>query len=207
MLDWRLGCPLAPRVRWRWRRWRYRPVISVTSAASRCSIGISATPSATVQSIVVDGIATQNGTLLSWAASAFRYVPILLATSPARVTRSVPTITRSTIAVLHQMPAGVVGNHGVRHAMPAEFPGSERRTLIARPGFVHPDMQVDPRVVRRVDWRKGGAPIDGRQPAGVAVGQHVDATPCCAACSISGSPWRPIASFCAASSSAIAAAS
>ena len=49
-----------------------RPVTSVTSAALRSSIGISAMPSDTVQSIVVDGSATQNGTSLSRAASAFR---------------------------------------------------------------------------------------------------------------------------------------
>ena len=49
-----------------------RPVISVTSDSERSSIGISTTPSDTVQSIVDDGIATQNGTSLSRAASAFR---------------------------------------------------------------------------------------------------------------------------------------
>src|SRR6185437_7953830 len=38
-----------------------RPVISVTSAGERCSIGISAIPSDTIQSMVLDGSATQNG--------------------------------------------------------------------------------------------------------------------------------------------------
>ena len=40
-------------------------MIVVTSVAGRSSIGISATPSRTVQSIVEDGSATQNGTPLS----------------------------------------------------------------------------------------------------------------------------------------------
>ena len=81
-----------------------RPVIVVTSLAARSSIGISRTPSATLQSIVGDGTATQNGTPLSCAASAFRYVPILLATSPVRVVRSVPTITRSTLPCCIRWP-------------------------------------------------------------------------------------------------------
>ena len=49
-----------------------RPVMVVTSVAARSSIGISFTPSATVQSMVDDGTATQKGTLLSCAASALR---------------------------------------------------------------------------------------------------------------------------------------
>ena len=46
--------------------------VTVTSAAPRSSIGISATPSETDQSIVLVGSATQNGTPLSRAANAFR---------------------------------------------------------------------------------------------------------------------------------------
>src|ERR1700752_635508 len=46
------------------------PVTIVTSAALRSSIGISANPSETAQSIVEEGRATQNGTSLSCAASA-----------------------------------------------------------------------------------------------------------------------------------------
>src|SRR3954451_5726577 len=53
-----------------------RPVIVVTSEASRSSIGIAA-PSVTDQSMVLEGAATQNGTRLSRAARALRYVPIL----------------------------------------------------------------------------------------------------------------------------------
>ena len=49
-----------------------RPVITVTSVAARSSIGISATPSRIVQSMVEEGTATQNGTPLSCAASALR---------------------------------------------------------------------------------------------------------------------------------------
>ena len=48
-----------------------RPVMSVTSVALRFSMGMPR-PSATAQSIVVEGRPTQNGTPLSSAASAFR---------------------------------------------------------------------------------------------------------------------------------------
>ncbi len=49
--------------------------------------------------------------------------------------------------VLHQMAAGVVGDDGVRHAVLAEFPRGQRRTLVARAGFVDPDMDGMPRIV------------------------------------------------------------
>ena len=73
------------------------------------------------------------------------------------------------------MAAGVVGDHGVRHAVLAELPGGQRGALVARPRLVDPDMDGDARVVRQIDRRGRGAPIDGREPAGVAMGQHVDA--------------------------------
>ena len=53
-------------------------------------------PSVISQSIVESGRATKKGTLLSLAASAFRYVPILLATSPDLVVLSLPTMHMST---------------------------------------------------------------------------------------------------------------
>ena len=46
--------------------------IERTSSPARSSIGISRTPSATVQSMVVEGNPTQNGTPLSCAPSALR---------------------------------------------------------------------------------------------------------------------------------------
>ena len=73
------------------------------------------------------------------------------------------------------MAAGIVGNHGMRHAMMAEFPGGERGTLIARARFVHIDVNGNPGVMRGIDRRSRRAEIDGREPAGVAMSEDVDA--------------------------------
>src|SRR5262249_24817169 len=77
-------------------------------------------------------------------------------------------------AVLHQVAAGVVGDHGVRDAVVAELPGRPRRPLVAWTRLVDPDVDFDALVVRQVDRRRRRAPIDRRQPAGVAMCQHVD---------------------------------
>ena len=58
----------------------------------------------------------------------------------------------------------------------AELPGGEAGALVARPGLVDPDMHRDARIVGAVDRRQRGAPIDRRQPAGIAMGQDLDAT-------------------------------
>ena len=42
--------------------------------------------------------------------------------SASRVVRSVPTMQEVDLAPLHQMAAGIVGDHGVRHAVLAKFP-------------------------------------------------------------------------------------
>ena len=55
-------------------------------------------------------------------------------------------------AVLHQMAAGVVGDHGVRHAVMTELPGGERGALIARARLVDPDMDRNAAIMRLVDW-------------------------------------------------------
>ena len=77
-------------------------------------------------------------------------------------------------AVLHEMAAHVVGDDRVRHAVLAQFPGGEAGALVARPRLVHPDVDGDAPVVGGVDGRGGRAVVDKGQPAGVAVGQHVD---------------------------------
>ena len=77
-------------------------------------------------------------------------------------------------AVLHQMAAGIVRDHRVRHAVMAEFPGGERSALIARPGLVDPDMNLQAAIMRQIDRRRRGAPIDCGEPAGVAMGQDID---------------------------------
>ena len=66
-------------------------------------------------------------------------------------------------AVLHQVAAGIVGDHGVRHAVLAELPGGERSALVARPRLVDPDVDGDALVVRGIDRRGGGAAVDGRR--------------------------------------------
>src|SRR4029077_15425461 len=46
--------------------------------------------------------------------------------------------------------------------------------LIARPGFIDPDVDAKAAIMRQVDWCRSGAPIHGCKPAGVAVGENVD---------------------------------
>ncbi len=75
---------------------------------------------------------------------------------------------------LHQVPAGVVRDDGVRHAVRAQFEGGERRALVARAGLVHPDMDGKPGVMRHIDRRERGAPVHAGEPAGIAVGEDVD---------------------------------
>ena len=62
------------------------------------------------------GMAAQNGTRLSTAASALQIGADLRCRRRRRVTRSEPTMTRSTEAVLNEMAAGIVRYHGMRHA-------------------------------------------------------------------------------------------
>ena len=77
--------------------------------------------------------------------------------------------------LLHQITAGVVGDDGVRHAMGPELERRQRRPLIARPGLVDPDVKRDTVVIGAVDRRQRRTPIDGGEPAGVAMGENVDA--------------------------------
>jgi predicted nucleic acid-binding protein len=80
-------------------------------------------------------------------------------------------------SALHEMAAGVVDDDGVRHAVLGEFERGQRRALIARPRLVDEDVHRRAAVVGHVDRRRRGAPIDRRQPAGVAMGQDVDRAP------------------------------
>src|SRR4029079_11724937 len=73
------------------------------------------------------------------------------------------------------MSAGIVGDDGMRHAMSTELKRGERGALIARPRLVHPDMDRDAGIVRAVDGRERRAPIDTSKPAGVAMGEDIDA--------------------------------
>ncbi len=76
--------------------------------------------------------------------------------------------------MLHEMAAGVVGDHGMRNAFGLQFESGQARALIARPGFIHPDVKIDARAHGLVDRRKRRAPVDGREPAGVAMREDVE---------------------------------
>ena len=76
--------------------------------------------------------------------------------------------------VLHQVTADVVCDDGMRHALLHHLPGGQARALVARPGFVHPHVHGDARVMGRVNRRRGRTVIHEGQPARVAVGQDVD---------------------------------
>src|SRR5215469_11980644 len=62
----------------------------------------------------------------------------------------------------------------MRDAVLAQFPGGEAGALIARPGLVDPDMNGNALVMRAIDGSKGRAPVDSREPAGIAMRQDVD---------------------------------
>ena len=76
--------------------------------------------------------------------------------------------------MLHHVATGIVHDKVMADAVAVQLPACQLRALIAGAGFVDEDMDVDPLLDRVVDGRGGGAPIDGRGPAGVAMGQHVD---------------------------------
>ena len=77
-------------------------------------------------------------------------------------------------AALHQVAAGVVDDERMGRAMVDEFPGGERGALVARARFV--DIDVDRKALLHgaIDRGGGGAVIDRREPAGVAMGEDVD---------------------------------
>ncbi len=72
------------------------------------------------------------------------------------------------------MAAGIVGDDGVIDAMAAELEGGERGALVARPCFIDPDMEFDAGIMRLVDRRQRGTPIDTGEPARIAMGQNVE---------------------------------
>ena len=60
------------------------------------------------------------------------------------------------------------------HPVLAELPGGQAGALVARPGFVDPDMDRDAGIMGAIDRRQRRAPVDGGEPAGIAMGQHLD---------------------------------
>ena len=76
--------------------------------------------------------------------------------------------------MLHEVTAGIINNHMMRHAVLAQLPGGQKRTLVARPGFIDPDMDVQPGIKGLVNRRRGSAPINRGEPTGIAMGQNID---------------------------------
>ena len=76
--------------------------------------------------------------------------------------------------VLHEMPARVVDDDGMRHAMLVQFPRGERRALVARPRFIDPDVDPASRIMRHENRRERRAPIDAREPARIAMSENVE---------------------------------
>ena len=77
-------------------------------------------------------------------------------------------------AMLHEMAADIVGDDGMGDAVVLQLPGGERGALVARPRLVDPDMDRQAALEGEIDRRRGGAPIHGREPAGIAMGQDLD---------------------------------
>ena len=75
------------------------------------------------------------------------------------------------LAALHQMAAGIVHDQGVGNLLLAKFEGCQGCALVARPGFVDEDMDGNSGGLRLVDRRGRRAPVDGGEPAGVAMGE------------------------------------
>ena len=182
---------------------------SVTSAAARSSIGISATPSDTVQSIVEDGQRDPERHVVVVRRQRLQVGADLVGDVAGARDAVGADDHQIDLAVLHQMPAGIVGDHGVR----ARRAGRVPRRSARRPGCAgasRPPRHAG-RCPRHAPCRSAPARCPNRPwPAsrrcnGSARSPARPALP--AAASISGSPCRPIASFCATSSSAIAAAS
>ena len=75
--------------------------------------------------------------------------------------------------VLHQMTAVLSAITVCGHRY--EFPRGQRSALIARPGLVNPNVNLQATIVRQIDRRRRGSPIDSGKPAGVAMGQELTA--------------------------------
>ena len=78
-------------------------------------------------------------------------------------------MARIAKAVLHEVPADVVDDDGVGHALVGEFLGGQAGTLVARAGLIDPDVNRNPGALGGIDRSGGRAPVGEGQPAGIAV--------------------------------------
>src|SRR6266478_3153325 len=75
------------------------------------------------------------------------------------------------------MSSGAVRDYRMRHAVLAQFPGREFRTLIPWSCLTHPHVNWQPAIVRGIDWRRSGTVINKREPSRVAMREHIDRLP------------------------------
>ncbi len=72
------------------------------------------------------------------------------------------------------MSARIINDKSVRHAMLAKLPAGQMRPLIARPRLIDPDMDRNAPIIRLIDGRERRSPVNGGQPAGVAMGEDIE---------------------------------
>ena len=183
-----------------------RPVMSVTSAAPRCSIGISPDP---VIDAEIDGRRRHRD--IERHAVVVRGERLQIG---ADLVADVAVGGRAVGADDARDRPGRAASDGRRccrgSRCAARRDGRVPRPSARRPGCAGGSRRprhasACPRSCAAIDRRGRGAPVDGRQPAGVAMGQHVDGLAgcfCAAIASISARPCRPIAWLMATSSSA-----
>ena len=94
------------------------------------------------------------------------------------------------VTVLHQVTAGVVGDDSVGYAVIEQLPSGEAGALVTRPSFIDPDMDRDAGVMCGVQRSGCGADVDGGEPAGVAMCEHVDACAGRLACGDGPDEWQ-----------------
>ena len=82
--------------------------------------------------------------------------------------------TRSTLPCCIRWPPALSAIDRVRHAVLAELPGGEAAPWLRGRVSSTQTCTGMPGVVRLVDRRERRAPVDGGEPAGIAMGQHVD---------------------------------
>ena len=82
---------------------------------------------------------------------------------------------RIDLPALHEMTTRVVDDHRVRDTHLAQLEGGQAGPLIARAGLIDPDMDIDSCVPCSINRGSSAAIIDKGQPAGIAMGQDVDA--------------------------------
>ena len=117
---------------------------------------------------MVSGATTMNGHPGPRAPSASAYEPILLAVSPLAAIAVGADEHRVDAPLASRDGRGGVGDEPVRRAHPLQLPRGEAGALQQRPGLQRERLRQPPALVQRLDDGERGAPLDGREAAGVA---------------------------------------